>query len=458
MSTASDGIPPSRPGILDRFLRLFSDVRPGESGTVLLLFLNIFTILVGYYVIKTVREPLVLTTGGEIPGFGGAEIKSFSSAGQAFVLMGFIPLYSWLASRVDRVRLIVIFNLFFIVCIEAFYFAGRAAVPYTGIAFFVFVGIFNNSVIAQFWSFGNDVYARADGERLFPIIVLGMTSGTIVGAKIPAVLFGRGVDAYSMMQVGVVALVVSVVLYLVVDRREGHAAAPETTTFPRASRASDPNGFALIFRSRYLLLIALTLVLANWVNTTGEYVLDRHILERVAAMGLVGDARETFIGEFRANFFFWVNIVTTLVQAFVASRLLKHFGIAGVVLALPVVAFGAYGLIAAGAGLAATRWAKTAENSTDYSIMNTAKATLWLPTAREEKYKAKQATDTFFVRIGDVLSALLVFAGTSVLALGTAGFAVANIVLIVIWIGVSVLLVRENRRVTARSEEPARAA
>jgi len=448
MSTPSAGAPEPRPGPLDRLLRLFSDVRPGEAGTVLLLFANIFVILVGYYVIKTVREPLVLATGGrEIPGFGGAEIKSFASAGQAFLLMGFIPLYSWLASRVDRVRLIVIFNLFFIVCIEAFYFAGRAAVPYTGIAFFVFVGIFNNSVIAQFWSFANDIYRRVDGERLFPVVVLGMTSGTILGAKIPAVLFARGVDAYSMMHIGVAALVVSVALYLVVDRRETRAAS--RTAAPALETPSKRSGFALVFRSRYLLLIAATLVLANWVNTTGEYVLDRLILERAHALALDGDAQKAFIGEFRGNFFFWVNILTTLIQAFVVSRLVKYVGVAGVVFALPVVAFGAYGLIAAGAGLVATRWVKTAENATDYSVMNTAKAMLWLPTTREEKYKAKQATDTFFVRIGDVMSALLVLAGTSLVALGTAGFAVANLALVLVWLVVSAVLVRENRRLTA---------
>ena len=49
------------------------------------------------------------------------------------------------------------------------------------------------------------------------------------------------------------------------------------------------------------------------------------------------------------------------------------------------------------------RWIKTAENATDYSIMNTARQLLWLPASREEKYKAKQAIDTFFVRGGDVL-------------------------------------------------------
>ena len=94
-----------------------------------------------------------------------------------------------------------------------------------------------------------------------------------------------------------------------------------------------------------------------------------------------------------------------LLQAFVTSRLVKHRGLAGVLLALPLIALGGYAIVAAGAGFALVRWIKTAENATDYSIMNTARQLLWLPTTREEKYKAKQAIDTFFVRGGDVLSA-----------------------------------------------------
>ena len=95
-------------------------------------------------------------------------------------------------------------------------------------------------------------------------------------------------------------------------------------------------------------------------------------------------------------------------------------------LALPLIALGGYAIVAAGAGFALVRWIKTAENATDYSIMNTARQLLWLPTTREEKYKAKQAIDTFFVRGGDVLSAAVVFGGTHMLHLTVEQFALAN--------------------------------
>ncbi len=62
-----------RAGALDRFLRLFADVRAGEGVNALLLSLNIFLILTAYYILKPVREALIL-------GEGSAEMKSYISA------------------------------------------------------------------------------------------------------------------------------------------------------------------------------------------------------------------------------------------------------------------------------------------------------------------------------------------------------------------------------------------
>src|SRR5215471_20675607 len=120
----------SRPSALERLLSAFTDVRPGEGFTAVLMLVNIFLLLVCYSVIKTVREPLILLGGG-------AELRSYAAAGQAVVLIGFVPLYSWLASRVDRTKLLVGVTLFFVACIELFAIAVTQRVPYVGVAFFI---------------------------------------------------------------------------------------------------------------------------------------------------------------------------------------------------------------------------------------------------------------------------------------------------------------------------------
>ena len=84
---------------LDRFLRLFTDVRGGEGTGALLLGLNIFLVLTAYYFIKPIREALII-------GESGAEVKSYASAIQALMLLGAVPLYSRLSERLPRRKLI----------------------------------------------------------------------------------------------------------------------------------------------------------------------------------------------------------------------------------------------------------------------------------------------------------------------------------------------------------------
>ncbi len=447
---------PESPSPLDRLLRAFGDVRPGEGARVLLMFANIFALLVAYYIIKTVREPLILQAGGA--GMSGAELKTYAAAAQALTLIAYVPLYGLVASRLPRLKLIVVVVLFFVGCVELFSFAGRARLPFVGFVFYVWVGIFSLTMIAQFWSYANDIYSRGDGERLFPLIAIGSTAGAPIGAFVAGRLFAARLSPYLMMQISAGLLLVHLVLYLLVARRPtAGGSAPPSPGAPLEGRG----GFSLVARSRYLLLFAGMLVVLNVVNTTGEYILDTYLQTKAAQVVAAAVATEptlgpdaqrelaqSFIGQFKGDYFLGFNVLAVLLQAFAVSRLVKAAGIAGAVLALPLVALGSYGFAGLGVGLAVIRWAKTAENATDYSVMNTGRQMLWLSTTREEKYKAKQAIDTFFVRGGDMLAAAVVWAGTHGLGLDATGFARVNLLLVALWIGFALALLRDNRRLS----------
>jgi ATP:ADP antiporter, AAA family len=428
---------------LDRALSVFTDVRSGEGATAVLMMVNIFLLLICYSVIKTVREPLILLGGG-------AEVRSYTAAGQALVLMGFVPLYGWFASRVDRVKLLVGVSLFFVVNIELFALAVAARVPYVGVAFYIWVGIFNISLIAQFWSYANDIYSKSAGERLFPIIVIGMTAGAPLGSLVAGRLFGFGVTPSVILQISAVLLAMTLVLYLVIN---GRVTRRQTEQAPVLAHVG---GFELVFRSRYLQLVAVLVVLLNVVNTNGEYLIARLLTAHAHTLAAADPAfnAQAYIGAFSGDYQFWVNITALLLQAFVASRLIKYTGLRGALLMLPLIALGGYSIITAGVSFAVVRWIKTAENATDYSIMNTARQLLWLPTSREEKYKAKQAIDTFFVRGGDVLSAGVVYFGTHAMQLTIGGFAGINVALTLVWITVALLIVRRHRELTRLSQAP----
>jgi len=456
----------ARKGLLDRILGIFTEVHGGEGVTAILLMFNIFILLAAYSMLKTIREPLVLT----VPG--GAEVKSYSAAAIAGLFVILVPLYSALASRVSRVKLINGVTMFFIACLVAFFILHGAGVP-IGVAFFIWVGIFNLMVIAQLWAFANDVYTVEQGKRLFAIVGFGASLGAIAGSFLTGQLV-KVYGPYPFMLGACVLLVLCMTLTNVVNVREKHAraalprlsddqaatvAAPTSSAPTAAATADAPvrgrSGFALVFQDRYLLLIGLLMLVYNFVNTNGEYILGKMVLgaytaaHGAAAVGGL-DAKKV-IGEFYGNFQTIVNVLSALMQAFLVSRVLKYFGVRVALMVLPVVAIVGYTAMALVPILAFIRGAKLAENSLDYSLQNTTRNSLYLPTSREAKYKAKQANDTFFVRFGDVLSAGLVFAGTTWLGFAPREFALVNIGLILVWLVLAVAIGRNFKRLAGTS-------
>ena len=429
-----------RPSLVEKFLSLFAEVRPGEGVTALLLMANVFTLLTAYYIIKPVREALIL-------GESTAEIKSYASAGQAALLLLIIPLYSAVARRINRVWLINGVTAFFISNLVLFFALGQMGAK-LGVVFYLWVGLFNVMIIAQFWAFANDLYSKKKGERLFGLIGIGASVGAILGAFIASRLF-EPIGTYAMMLVTAVLLGLCVILTSVVNRREKQHPDPSLASERSEKENKDaalggPGGFQLIFKSRYLLAIAFLVLLSNFVNTTGEFILGKTVESHAESTVAVAD-QKNYIGQFYADFYFWVNLMGALVQIFAVSRIMQYLGTGAAVLFLPILALGSYAIIAFIPLLSWIRMAKIAENTTDYSIQNTARHALFLPTSRDAKYKAKTAVDSFFWRMGDAFSGLLVFIGTG-LALSVRAFAVVNIVLVGVWLVLALVIARSLKQ------------
>jgi AAA family ATP:ADP antiporter len=438
----STGAVERRKGWLERSLSLLGDVREGEAAGALLLAANVFAVLAFYYILKTVRESLILSEGG-------AEIKSYAAAGQALMLLAFVPAYGALASRVNRVVLITAVTLFFASNLVVFYLLGAAGVQ-IGIAFFLWMGVFAVVMPAQFWAFANDVYDPEKGKRLFPIVGVGSALGAWAGAELASELFAR-LGPYPLLILSAGGLVATIFLTKLIDQRSRRTRAAAAATAPEPPMGK-AGGFQLVFSQRYLLLIALMVLLINVVNTLGEFILGKLVTADAAAKiasGLAGGRDEaTLIGEFYGDFFAWVNLLGFALQLFLVSRLFKYIGVRGTLFILPVVAAFTYGTASALPVLGIVSLVKVLENSTDYSINNTAKHALFLPTSREAKYKAKQAIDSFFWRAGDMVQAVVVFIGVQ-MAFDVRGFAALNLGFIAIWVAICIGIAREHRKLTS---------
>jgi ATP:ADP antiporter, AAA family len=428
---------------LERFLGVFAEVRAGEGAGALLLALNVFVLLFSYYLIKTVREALILA---EV----GAANKVYLAVVISAVLVVYAQAFGGLARRLTRMRLVAGVTLFFASTLLVFCLLGAARVP-VAIPFFVWVGVFNVSIVAQFWSFANDLCTEEQGERLFPLIAAGSALGAVAGGY-GAARFYDLLGSFGLMLAAAVLLVLSLGVTWHVHRR--HARGAWGTAHPEAAAAAsavhEPVGgstgaLGMVFRKRYLLLVAAITLLGTWVNTTGEFVFDRALLQVGDTAGLTGEAQRTFIGQWKGTFYAWVNGVVVVVQLFLVSRIFKRLGVRVALFVLPVVALGGYAAAFVVPALAVLFVVKVAENGLDYSLQGTLRHALFLVTSRAAKYKAKAAIDTVFFRVGDVLAAGVVLVGSH-LALGTRGYIGVVVILLGAWLAVALALARLHAR------------
>jgi ATP:ADP antiporter, AAA family len=453
---------PVRHGRLGRLLRVFAEIDARETTGVLLLAGNGFLLLLSYYILKTVREPLILQSGKY--GLSGEELKTYATAGQAVLLLGLVPLYCRVAKSIKRLSLIRRTVAFLVVSLLLFAVLGYLEVP-IGVAYYLWLGAASLIAIAQFWSFANDYYRRSQGERLFPFIAVGASVGAVMGAGAARWLLEQ-VGTLQLMLVAAAALVAYAAIYSVVERLEHPVpGAAGDAGLPVGGRG----GFELVVKNRYLSLIAVTVLLSSVVNTQGEYVLasavNDHAEQLVPARAppeslpeaegkQVLEDRQVAVGKIYGNFYSAVNLLGLLIQLFLVSPLFKHLGIHRTLFVFPMVALAAYGAMFALPAFMLIAAAKTVENSTDYSLHNTVRHALFLPTSRDAKYKAKAAIDAFFLRFGDLIAGGTVFAGVHLLQLSAREFALSNMILIVGWVAIVAVLARHYQKLSAQAAAP----
>jgi AAA family ATP:ADP antiporter len=326
--------------------------------------------------------------------------------------------------------------------------------------------MFSVFVVAQFWTFAADIYTDEKGRRLLPMIAIGATAGAAAGSGIADRLVAwEMVPTEHLLLAATLPLGISIAISRYVDTRSGGGGAGPAERKPAKQQATAKGGLAALLRHPFLLVTAALTLLFYWVNTNGENLLFRVVQEflggEAAQAGIreqtaVLESTQTGTTAFYTNFYFWVNSIALVLQAFVCSRLLRFGGFGAILLLLPVISLLSYSAIALVPVLAVVKWMKVAENSVDYSIHNTARHVLWLPVSSRLKFQAKPAIDTFMVRIGDGFAALTVLVGERMLHFSTQGFAIFNVALVVGWLGVGLALVSLHGRLAR--EAPAHAA
>ena len=411
----------------------------------MLLALQGFTIMFAYYMLKVIRDPLILAEGS-------AELKAYTNAMQAVLLMVLVPVftrvYHSLGQGGAKHTLVSRILLFFIVNLALFGLAYGAGLR-IAIAFYVWLGIFSVMALALFWGFSADLYNVKSGQRIFVLVAAAASGGAYIGAKFTGFL-GPIVGHDGIMYTAAMFLLVPVWLCGRVEKNIPPGSRSQIANEFHKEPPPISEGFMVVFRSYYLTMIALLIVTMNLINTNGEYILFSYVTQeadRLMAAGELVGSRDEFFTRFSSSYQAWHTLIAFLIQIFLVSRIFNKVGVRGAILILPTLMLINYSLLVFFPMLAVARYVMISENSTSYSLQNTTRQALFLPVRREEKYVGKNCIDTFFFRCGDVLSAGLVFLGSAVIGIGLTGFILTNLVLAAILFWFSRVIGKRNQEV-----------
>jgi ATP:ADP antiporter, AAA family len=418
-----------------RALALITPVRDQELRNALLVTLQSFLILAAYSCIKPVREAWILA----LPS--GPEYKIYTGVAIGVCVALLVPVYAKAATWWPRDQLIIRTTLFFASHALVFLVLGIAWGPTASLAitFYIWISIFNMMIVAQFWSFAADLYDEEAGKRLFPLFALGASLGAVAGSSLAGLLI-VSLGTMAMLPLSAGLLLGAAVLVRIISSPDERGAASATRAVQEPV-TRNAEAFRFVIHDRYLLLIGVFSVLFTLVKTNGEYILAslvKQAADAAIAHGTLATADvHQYLGGFYARYQLYVNVLGLLLQTFVVSRVVRKLGVPFAFLMLPVVALMGTAALLVWPLLALALPAKVTENATDYSLNNTVRNILWLPTSRHAKYVAKQVIDTVFVRTGDVVSAAVVFVGAHVMTWPLRAFVSINFASILLWLVVA---------------------
>ncbi|ATX80245.1 ATP:ADP antiporter, AAA family [Mariprofundus aestuarium] len=410
--------------------KVWQDMSSPEGVATLRFAIRLFLILLAYYLLKPVREELILDGGS-------AEIRSYALAAQAAMLLFLVPFYSHIIKHLHGDKLFHIVTIFLAANIGVFYLLGSSGMD-IGVPFFIWLGIFSVVQISQFWTMVSDYHCVDKGKRLTSYIAIGGSLGTMIGSMVAKTLYLE-MGAYGLMILAIIMLVVAVIMPgAKTDMRKDHHEQSDEESIQHML-----GGLKRVMDVPYLRWIAASVVLLNLINSTGEFVLADFV---------TAENSGSEIGAFYSTFYLYVNIATLVLQAFVVRPLYQAIGVGGALISLAVINLGMYISVLAFPVLAWFAIVKMADNSIDYSVANTTKQILFLPLDRFTRYEGMLAVNTFFTRFGDLIQGGVIFIVISVLALPTMFLVGTNIVLCLLWLFVTVNVSRRFKQWSKNSE------
>jgi AAA family ATP:ADP antiporter len=420
-----------RTGSTSYLERVFG-IEPAETRAVAISFAYFFFLMASYFILRPLRD-----TMGTVYGvahlqelFTGTFLLSFVAA----------PVFSGFASRIRLSTFLPWVYGFIAITMVVFYLLFQHVTNdrWVAAAFYIWLSTFNLITISVFWSMMADIFSTAQAKRLFGVIAAGGTLGTVAAPAFITFLVSA-VGTNNLLLISAAGFAVCAFLVRLLEAEKDKLAVGDTdaqgTTLERRLGGNPLDGFVLLFRSRYLLLIALFLLLMTWISTVIYFQLGDLISKEFASRAARTQAYATID--------LATNSIALLVQLFGTGRFVQRFGVTTGLLVNPIIMVLAFLAVAFSPILIVLGSIQVVRRFSEYSVAKPSRDMLFTIVDQQAKYKAKNVIETVVYRFGDLTSAWL---SAAILPFGVAGLAIFGLVISVLWFPIAFLLGRRYER------------
>lgn len=429
------------------------DIRRDEWPQALLMFSYFFLVITSFWILKPIKKSIFIIyyreTGFDLWGWqlNGSQAELLAKVLNMGVAVLAVAAFTFLVRYLHRQQLTYAFSAFFVAAYAFYSLLLANPGDWTVWTFYLFGDLYSTLMVATFFAFLNDSVRPDAAKRLYGLIGLGGVSGGWFGTEVLRIYIkslSYGQWLWVCLGIAVLIVLIAAAAGRLFDGQAPRPAAPKEDK-PK-EKPSLLEGAQLVFRSPYLLSIVAIVGLYEMVSTIMDFQFTATIEHY-----LRGDA----IGVQFATVFNITNRVAFAVQLLLTSFVMSRFGVGVALLFLPVAAllgsaaFMVFPVLWVGSLL------NTADNGFSYSINQSAKEVLYVPTTRDEKYKAKAFIDMFVQRFAKALAVGVSLGITTVFTdfSSVRWLSLFTTVMIVFWLLAARYAGRHFREVTEGSRE-----
>lgn len=418
--------------ILETMKKNFFDIRGHEWPRAISLSLFFFLVIAVFWVLKPIKKGALIgfykAYEFQLLGmsFGGAEVEQLAKVLNMLVIYGVVILITVLINKLKRQQVLYIFSG--ILSVLLLYFAYGMSHPgeFEVWSFYIFGDIFNSIMVGLFWAFSNDVNSPGQSKRLYGIIGLGGVLGGAIGAQfVRTYVTQEGIGRSGLILGCILAMaVIAAIVYFV---NAGAEKKDQVVPQPSKSSGAAIEGATMVFKSRYLLAIMGIIGLYEIVSNIVEFQLSA----TVEASQMSGTEIDAFFGLWG-----WlISGISIFTQLFLTPFLMNRKSIGAALLVLPIADLILSGGFMIMPGLYVVMLLSAADNGLNYSINQSAKESLYTPTSRDVKYKAKAFIDMFVQRFAKVIAVVLNLVFAAYVGIqGVRWLAIASIAILIGWL------------------------